>query len=44
MAVLEEDTPEEIEAMHKMWPMDKVTSLERENEMKKALQEMATRD
>ena len=42
--VLEEDTPEEIEAMNKMWLMDKVTSLERENEeMKKALQEMATR-
>ena len=41
---LEEDTPEEIEKMNKMWLMDKVASLERENEeMKKALQEMATR-
>ena len=28
--VLEDDTPEEIEAMNKMWLMDKVTSLERE--------------
>ena len=44
VVVLEEDTPEEIEAMHKMWLIDKVTSRERENEeMKKALQEMTTR-
>ena len=37
-------TPEEIEAMNKMWLIDRVTSLGRENEeMKKAIQEMATR-
>ena len=44
VTVVEEDTPEEIETQHKMWLIDKVTSLERENEeMKRALQEMATR-
>ena len=44
VTVVEEDTPEEIETQHKMWLIDKVTSLERENEeMKSALQEMATR-
>ena len=44
VSVFEEDTPEEIEAMKRMWMIDKVTSLERENEeMKKGLQEMATR-
>ena len=44
VTVLEEDTPEEIEVMNKMWLMDKVASLEMENEeMKKAHQEMATR-
>ena len=44
VVVFEEDTPEEIAAMNKMWLMDKVTSMERENEeMKKKLQEMATR-
>ena len=37
VVVLEEDTPEEIEAMNKMWLIDKVASLERENEeIKKA--------
>ena len=41
---LEEDTPEEIEARNKMWLIEKVTTLERENgEMKKSLRETTTR-
>ena len=40
----EEETQEEIDERNKMWLIEKVTSLERENEeMKKVLQEMATR-
>ena len=41
---LEEDTKEEIEERNKMWLMEKVTTLGRENEeMKNALQELTTR-
>ena len=32
---MEEDMPEEIEAMNKMWLMDKVASMERERQEKK---------
>ena len=40
----EEDTKEEIEERNKMWLMEKVTTLGRENEeMKNALQELTTR-
>ena len=41
---LEEETQEEIDERNKMWLIEKVTSLEKENEeLKKALQEMTTR-
>ena len=44
VAPFEEETQEEIDERNKMWLIEKVTSLERENEeMKKVLQEMATR-
>ena len=40
-AGMHEDTPEEIEAMNKMWLAEKVTSLEKENEgLKTKVQEM----
>ena len=44
VAPLEEETQEEIDERNKMWLIEKVTSLEKENEeLKKALQEMTTR-
>ena len=42
--VMSEDDPEEVETGQKMWLVEKVTSLENQNEeLKRALQEMATR-
>ena len=41
---MQQDTPEEVEAMNKMWLIEKVTELEKENgELKRVLQEKETK-
>ena len=40
---MQEDTPEEVEAAKKMWLNEKITSHEKENEMRMRIQQMEER-